>query len=176
MNKLTFGTRFGSMILDHFIMTMIIMVIVAPGMIYDMLQSFENSSGEPKLFFGNIYLSVFAFSIYFNKDIFGGRSPAKRILKLQVIDIKTNRPASPLKCLARNATIILWPIEVIVALFNRERRIGDLIAGTKLTIANPEESKENRDWKSIAIAVLISALATYVILVLPFQLLVSGMM
>ena len=45
--------------------------------------------------------------------------------------MKTDTVASSLKCLIRNITIILWPIEVIVVLVSPSRRIGDFIAGTE---------------------------------------------
>ena len=79
-------------------------------------------------------LSLLFFSIYFNKDGIGGKSPAKRILGLRVIDVKTNKVANPIQCVIRNLTIILWPIEVIFSVINVERRIGDYIAGTKVIL------------------------------------------
>jgi uncharacterized RDD family membrane protein YckC len=159
------------MLLDHFIMTFVIMIFVAPGMVYDMVQAFGNSDAPPKLFMGNFYLNIFGFSLYFNKDIFLGRSPAKRILKLQVVDIKTNKPANPLKCLIRNVTVVLWPIEVIVALINNERRIGDFIAGTKLTTYDPEQHKDQANWSLIFIALLTAMLVTYFTMFYPVELL-----
>ncbi|MBX2963710.1 MAG: RDD family protein [Cyclobacteriaceae bacterium] len=171
MNKLNSGTRIGTMLLDHFIMTFVMMIVIAPGMVYDMMQTFGNPDAQPKLFLGNIYLNVLGFSLYFNKDIILGRSPAKRILKLQVIDIKTNKPANPLKCFVRNLTTVLWPIEVLVGLINNERRIGDYLAGTKLTIFNPDEHKAEINWTLVIIALMTSALATYLTLFYPMELL-----
>ncbi len=178
MNRLDTGTRIGTMFLDHFIMSFVIMIFAAPGMVYDIMQTFGNPDVQPKLFLGNYYLNIFAFSLYFNKDIYLGRSPAKRILKLQIVDIKTNRPANPLKCLVRNLTLVLWPIEAIVGLINNERRIGDFIAGTKLTTYDPEQHKDSANWTLIAISIIVSMLVIYLMVFYPMELLFkdSGLM
>jgi hypothetical protein len=109
MNNLNTGTRIGTMMLDHFLTTIVIMIFVAPGMIYDIIQTFGNPNAQPKLMLGNYYLNIFAFSLYFNKDIYMGRSFTKRIFKLQIVDFKTGLPANALKCFLRNLTIIIWP-------------------------------------------------------------------
>ncbi len=171
MNNLNAGTRIGTMLVDHFIMTFVITIFAMPGMVYDIFQTFTNLNSEPKLILGNIYVNIFAFSLYFNKDILLGRSPAKRLFKFQIIDYKTNRPANPIKCLFRNMTLILWPIEVIFGLINNERRVGDYIAGTKLTTYDPNLHKGNVNWILVVSAILISSLATYLVMFYPMELL-----
>ena len=173
MNTLNSGTRVGTMILDHFIMTILIMILAAPGMVYDMIQTFDNLDAQPKLFLGNLYVNIFAFSLYFNKDIYLGRSPAKRILKLQIVDIKTNRPANPVQCLVRNLTLIIWPVELIVGLTNIERRVGDLIAGTKLTTYGHEQYQTKPKWILVVIAIVISMLVTYLTMFYPIELIMN---
>ncbi|RZJ94004.1 MAG: hypothetical protein EOO60_03985 [Hymenobacter sp.] len=49
---------------------------------------------------------------YLNKDFFNGRSPAKRLLHLQVLNV-SGRPANELRCFLRNVTFFLWPLEVL---------------------------------------------------------------
>ena len=171
MTTLNSGTRLTTMFLDHFAMCFVITILVAPGMVYDMMQAFGDPNPPHKLFFGNYYLSIFAFSLYFNKDIYVGRSIAKRMLKLQVVDTKTNKPANPLKCFVRNLTVILWPIEGIVALINNERRIGDFLAGTKLTPYDPEQHKANANWPLIILAIMASIIVTYLTMFYPFEVL-----
>jgi uncharacterized RDD family membrane protein YckC len=178
MTKLNSGTRLGTMLLDHIIMIFVIMILIAPGMVYDIVQTFGDSNAQPKLFLGNYYLNILGFSLYFNKDIYQGRSPAKRILKLQIVDIKTNRQANPLRCLVRNITIVLWPIEVIVGLINNERRIGDFIARTKLTTYDTEQHKDQPNWTLMIIALIAGMLITYFTIFYPIELLTknSGLM
>ena len=90
---------------------------------------------------------------------------------MQVIDIKTGQVANPLKCLARNLTIVLWPLEVIFVLIDPKRRLGDKIAGTRIDyVENPE--KTNMNWLKFAIALLI-AIGFSVLISLPFTLLSS---
>ncbi|WP_256014179.1 hypothetical protein [Desertivirga xinjiangensis] len=73
-----------------------------------------------------------------NKDFYRGKSVAKRFYGYQIIDIKSNNIASPLKCMTRNITMVIWPIEVIAAWVNPKRRLGDFIAGTKLIDVDSE--------------------------------------
>jgi uncharacterized RDD family membrane protein YckC len=172
MNNLNTGTRLATMLLDHFIMGFAATIVAAPGVIYDIAQNLAGA--PPKLFLGNYYLNIFAFMLYFNKDIISGRSPAKRILKLQVVNAKTNTPANPLRCLLRNITVVLWPIEVIAALINNERRIGDYIAGTRLTTYSAEQHKEDRNWALIFAAVVAGLVVTYFTMFFPMEVIMRG--
>ena len=45
------------------------------------------------------YLAMFGFALYFCKDIFNGRSIAKRILNFQVVDNYTGESGKPLEVL-----------------------------------------------------------------------------
>lgn len=167
-DKVTIGLRLSSMLIDHFAMTFIIMFIVMPVFAISMFDAF-NLNHEPSSFGigGILFLFAFGVSAYFNKDIFNGRSPAKRILKMQVIDIKTGQAANPLKCLIRNLTIPLWPLEVFFVLINPKRRLGDKISGTRIEyVANPEKTK--MDWSNFAMAFLI-AISLSVLISLPFM-------
>lgn len=171
-DKVTIGLRLASMLVDHFAMTFIVMLIVMPGFTVSMFDAF-NLDHKPSSygFGGMLFLFALGFSAYFNKDIFNGRSPAKRILKLQVIDIQTGQVANPLKCLVRNLTIPLWPLEVIFVLINPKSRLGDKIAGTRIDyVENPDKTKS--DWSKFAISLLI-AIGFSVIVSLPFTLLSS---
>jgi len=128
--------RILSMLLDHILMCLIVvpMMILA----FALVITFEDKLNKE---FG-IALIFFPFFIYLNKDFFNGKSPAKRILGYQVIDIRTNNPANELQCFVRNLTIcIAWPVEVIVSLINPKRRIGDLLANTKVVLAEKEKLK-----------------------------------
>jgi len=140
MQSVSAGRRLASMILDHFIMTFIAVGFFIPAMINGFAQALSVSHEPVQIGFMNgIFLAIglLGFVAYFCKDIVNGRSPAKRILKLQVIDNNTGQAASPLKCLLRNITIVIWPIEVIVAITNTNNRLGDRLAGTQLINFDP---------------------------------------
>ena len=128
--------RILSMLLDHFIMTF---VIVPPMIILMILESngiLEIRNGTFSVIF------FFMMFIYLNKDFFNAKSPAKRILGYQIINQKTKKPASELQCFIRNLTIaVAWPLEVIVGLINPERRIGDFLANTKVVASEKEKLK-----------------------------------
>ncbi len=144
------------MLVDHFIMTFIIvfggLILTSPLTLIHKSNLHLGLQIMSNWFFGFIVFTLV--SLYFNKDILNGRSPAKRILKFQVVDNATNLPASPLKCLFRNLTILIWPIEVLLICFNPSQRLGDKLANTKVVIFNETKEKEKFDKKLIAKALL----------------------
>lgn len=121
------------MLLDHMIMCF---VIIPPLIIISLLfKSSDPFSTSPM----ETVASLFVILIYFNKDLLNGQSAAKRIVGLQVMDRKTGQPANELKCLLRNSTIPLWPLEVLVSLLSPARRLGDFIANTRVEIADKQD-------------------------------------
>ena len=60
-----------------------------------------------------------------------GISVGKLVFKYEVYSQKTDKRATALQKIVRNITLVVWPVEVIVLLLSkRERRLGDMIAGT----------------------------------------------
>ena len=139
------GNRFGSLAIDYLFCAFLSGILAIPFIITLFTQSFQNTinSGTPDIFFENFFIywwlvMVIGHAIYLSKDIVNGRSAAKRIFKLQVLDSKTGQVASPMKCFIRNIPTILWIVELIMALVNTERRLGDMMASTKLARFTPE--------------------------------------
>lgn len=168
--NLNAGKRLASMVLDHIFMTMICILFFIPMMIGTFSGAFVTSHEQngPAGFSGpTFYIGLFGFALYFCKDCFSGRSIAKRILKLQVVDIKTGQVASPLKCFVRNIFCIIWPIEIIVVLINPSRRIGDQVAGTEVVYYEPsliEQPKANTG--KILISIILAFGLTLLLMVL----------
>lgn len=169
-DQITTGTRLGSMLMDHFFMTMIAMVFSIPGMISIFANAFKVTHEQESVnFMGGpfLYLNMFGIALYLCKDCVNGQSIAKRILKLQVTDNVTGQPASSIKCLVRNLSLILWPIEAVISLGNTSRRLGDRIAGTKLVVF-----KKTSEQPKVRIGpALISVAISYglmLLLILPF--------
>ena len=131
-DNLTRVERWKSMLLDHVIVCFTVLPIL-------MIPFLMTTNNEFKWIEKNLIILVFG--IYLNKDVFRGRSPAKRILGQVVIDINTKKPANEIKCAIRNFTDIFWIFEVIVIQISPNRRIGDLIAGTKVVRADKEDTK-----------------------------------
>jgi uncharacterized RDD family membrane protein YckC len=98
---------------------------------------FHGNIKELNVFISFVQSVLIVFTIL-NKDLCNGRSIAKRLLGYVIIDAKTNKIASDYKCMLRNITIIIFPLEVFVTFLNNKRRIGDLIAGTKLVECDVE--------------------------------------
>jgi len=155
MKKISVGLRLGTMLLDH----LIICFIGIPLLI---ISDFAKSSDG---IFASIspYSMMPLFVIYFCKDCIGGRSPAKRILKLAVVSYNSDSAANPFRSLVRDLFILIWPIEVLVALFNQERRIGDQVAGTRLTYYNPGNTQRLNILEIVGV-ILIATAFTYVLI------------
>ena len=164
--------RLVSMLLDHAIMCFILFFLEAPVIVTRIMSLPHTKVPLPNSIIQFSLYDIFAFSLYFNKDIFLGQSIAKRILGFQVFNNKTGQPAGPLRCLVRNLTILLWPIEVIAALINKERRIGDYIAGTRIGLSNPG-LQARPDWVTMAICIPVAMGFTYVAWFHPFDLFIN---
>lgn len=125
--------RFASMLIDHLAMSFIAVIFSTPFMLIDIPLGTSVPDVVQEIL---KYISIIGFALYFCKDCLQGRSIAKRILKHQVISVKTGEIASPLQCLLRNSTCVLWPLEIIMVLINSQRRLGDYIAGTQVVPYN----------------------------------------
>ena len=162
MNKkeITAGSRIGAMLLDHVVMSFVIMIMVMPVMSFGFKDSFaEEANSMPSAIDWTLYIMLFGMSLYFNKDMVQGKSIAKRAFRQEVVDIKNGEVASSLKCLVRNLTIVIWPIEVIVVLASPSRRLGDLIAGTRVEYVTEERnSKPKVNFKNLILSILLGFL------------------
>jgi uncharacterized RDD family membrane protein YckC len=170
-NQINLGIRLGAMLLDHFIMSIVFMLFSIPLMISGFKDAFTITHEQKSIDFmeGNlIYFSLLGFALYFCKDCINGRSIAKRILKLQVLDNTTGQVASPIKCFIRNLFIVLWPLELIFVLTNPSRRLGDRVAGTKLVVFDPLLEQPKVNIVKLVIPVLI-AFGLSLLIILSFK-------
>jgi uncharacterized RDD family membrane protein YckC len=153
----TVGLRLAAMLVDHFAMTFLsaigAMLIIAPfALVLHLMKDIEiNVLGSV----GSSVIMGLLFSVYYNKDIVKGRSVAKRMLRLQLVDINSNHAATPVQCVLRNLTLPLWPFEVLVTLISPTRRIGDRIAGTRVVAFDPDRIDPPVRRSQYAIAILI---------------------
>ena len=133
--------RILSMLIDHISMCIIMLPVM---LVMAIILAFVIGS-EPQLNSHSEYallamgtLAFLPFTIYFLKDNYRGKSIGKRLMGYQVINVQTNETASGLQCFIRNLVIPLWPLEVLITLFSPTRRLGDLIADTKVIISEKE--------------------------------------
>jgi len=156
VKKISLGIRHGTMFLDHLLICVIgILPVSAYHLIADPKAPAVPTSPFEMMPF---------FVIYFCKDCIGGRSLAKRILKLAVVDNQSNRPATSLQTVIRNLFVIVWPIEVFVSFFNQERRIGDRLARTKLAFYEPAEKPYKINVLQLLGAVLLATVFTFLLI------------
>jgi uncharacterized RDD family membrane protein YckC len=157
--QISVGLRLATMLLDHVCMTAVAFVFFIPGFISTVSAAFNPSHENP---FPDVmqgvygYIAMFGFALYFCKDIFAGRSIAKRILKLQVVNNSSGKAASPIRCFLRNITCVIWPIEGLIALSNTSRRLGDRIAGTKLVKFDPTIEQPGFNFFGFLLAICLS--------------------
>lgn len=122
--KITSGQRIGAFLIDYGIL----MVIGIPICIISIVI---------QIFSDNFYSQIFLFTILFNfflcKDLFAlGQSKGKSICKLHITKLNNDTP-SPLILVLRNLFIVIWPIELLIIIINPERRLADIIFGTKVS-------------------------------------------
>ena len=123
------------MLMDHFIMSLI---IVPPLILFSFFfRDLETYKIEVISFIPFLFFTF----LYFNKDFYNAKSPAKRLIGYQIINATTNKAANEFQCFLRNITIPFWPIEIFISLINPQRRLGDLIANTKVIPAENESLK-----------------------------------
>lgn len=155
VDKIDLSPRFISIFIDQFALGFVAMICSLPLVILELFQgqglhndnSFETSKVQ-------LFTAALIATVYFNKDIYLGRSPGKIKSNLQVVDVSTQKSATPFKCFVRNTTLFIWPIEFIVTLFNSQKRIGDYIAGTELQIHKPENDRPSKFWRMIVLFML----------------------
>ncbi len=88
-----------------------------------------------KTTYGILLVLLFVF-----KDVLAGQSVGKRLLKIYVRSGENFDKTPGLQALAlRNlSTLLIWYVDVILVLFNREhRKLGDLLVGTKVVTIEP---------------------------------------
>jgi uncharacterized RDD family membrane protein YckC len=98
---------------------------------------------------------------YLNKDFLQGRSPAKRLLGLQLHEA-TGGPANELRAFLRNVTVILWPIEVLLLALGSPKRLGDYLAGTHVARSTPAAT--TRSWYHDLVAYRVTSYTLYTLL------------
>ena len=77
------------------------------------------------------YASILLFFIYtFFKDALSGQSVGKRVMRIKVLEVRTNEPCSLPRSFLRNLFIGLGVLDWVFALGAQSRRLGDLAAGT----------------------------------------------
>lgn len=151
------GTRIGSMVVDHIIMSVVAVLFFMPLFVSVFSDALEPHNDFALNFLkGTVYFSTAGLALYCCKDCIRGRSIAKRLFRLQVINNETGEPAGPLKCFIRNLFCVLWPLEALITFFQPARRLGDMVAGTRVVEYEPAAHQSETRWQEVLIAFVLS--------------------
>ena len=161
---ISIGRRLDSVWVDKFVATLICLFFFIP---YLISQPAENTTCLIDSFW--FYFGLIGFALALCKDVVDGRSPAKLMFNLQVVDVNTNVVASPIRCLVRNFLFFLFFIDEIILLADQSnRRIGDWIAGTKVIFIDPSNHVESKT--STGQLILVFALSYGFVVLISFGL------
>lgn len=105
--------------------------------------------------------AIILFSLFLNKDLYLGRSIGKYFNGLRVVSSRIGNPASPIQCLIRNIFLFLWPIEALILVFSPQKRIGDVVAGTKVQASIEVNTGSRWQYIQAILSVIIAFVITY---------------
>lgn len=111
-----------------------------------------------------LYRAMILFSFLLNKDMFFGQSIGKHFVGLRVLHSRSGKAAGPIRCLVRNLFLLLWPIEVLFLLLSPKRRIGDIIAGTKVEPSTETQRERDQAYIQVILSIVISFAVGYYLL------------
>lgn len=128
--------RIVAFIIDHFVMTFLIVsiVFIALG------PNFMDENNPSKMMTTMFSVMIPGFLLYFAKDSLKGISAGKWIMGIMVRD-ENNQNEIPSfgRLFLRNLFIIIWPVEFIVLATNdQKKRLGDKVAKT-VVVKNPNK-------------------------------------
>jgi len=110
-----------------------------------------------------VYSAIVCFSLVLNKDIYFGKSIGKYFNGTRIVSAGTGNAASPFQCAIRNLFMLIWPLEAIVLFFSPNRRIGDIVAGTK--VQKSEEIGNETKWQyaQAVLSIVTSVTVSYLL-------------
>ena len=168
--------RFKSMMTDLlFVLSVFIpvcFVVIVIEIMDDSKAQHVDNQLSTSFFISSLIFGIITF-VLLNKDFYNARSVAKRIYGYQIFDSQTKAVASPIQCMIRNVTMIIWPVEAVWVLFTPNRRLGDVIAGT-IIIDQPPEPPESiladmenyEGYSGVSSTILLSIIVTSIMLLL----------
>lgn len=161
--KISLITRLSSMLLDHVATSVMMVIVIVPIIVITSFQDLSSSEPPQLLLSDPIfkYLFPLAFAIYFSKDSIDGRSVAKRMTKLRVINLATGESADPVRCCLRNLSIVIWPVEVFFTILSPSRRMGDWLAGTEVVAYEKIEQTPPVQWTKLGLALVLGYLFAF---------------
>lgn len=152
------GARILSMVID------LLFVGLVGAFLYFLFSPYDPKSNlnDSRMELNRIFFIAVVYSLYFCKDVFFGRSLGKWLFNLRVVNSRSNKIASPIRCVCRNFFAMLWFVEVVLIFRDPARRLGDFVAKTKLVFGKFEASSVTRiSIIQIAISIALSFLLSF---------------
>ena len=124
---------------------------------------------ESNMMFQSLAFS-FLISYFLCKDLIQAKSIGKRIVNLRIVgNLQTE--VSPIRLILRNIFVAIWPIELIFCLINPEKKLGDIVFGTKVVL---DEGKiQPIDIKKPQILLYFIIILTLIFFIIHFSKLIS---
>jgi len=116
--------------------------------------------------FNGIFLILAVIAL--NKDLVNGQGIVNRHFGYRVVDADTEKTSTPIKCMLRNLTVVIFPFEFFF-LQRSDKRLGDIIFGTKLIKVDPTSPDtilielRNYKWDKTALMSLVIPLVPCII-------------
>lgn len=128
---ISLGKRLDSFTIDHLLFGFVSFAFFVP-----LIGIGDDTSKYLREFWFCVALIGIAISLC--KDSIGGQSPCKLHFDLLVVNAKTGKVASPIRCFVRNVFFFFYCLDLILLLLNQgNRKIGDWIAGTRVIHIDP---------------------------------------
>lgn len=101
------------------------------------------------------------------KDFYNGKSIGKWVMDIAVLDnsVLSNKP-SKLKLIIRNILVFIWPIELFMTIFSKDKRkIGDKVVGTDVFIIEKNVSA----LKIVTLIIVVFAISVFYMFIYSLQ-------
>lgn len=123
--------RFLGWLFDYLTFMLIISVVFFLFPIFEAMENVRSISEIPLSFYVAFIILI---GIYFLRDSISGKSLGKYIMGLAVRDNRDqNKPPSALRLISRNLTLLFWPLECLIIIFNsKKKRLGDILTGSSV--------------------------------------------
>jgi uncharacterized RDD family membrane protein YckC len=137
LKKASSLSRIAACIIDLFVMTFLMLLIVAIVLGSDHIDNYDRAYIHTILFL----VLITGLILYFSKDSYRGISVGRWIMGIMVRNESDNQVPSYFRLFIRNLFTIIWPVEFIVLLVNSDKkRIADKVSKT-IVLKNPVKTK-----------------------------------
>ena len=146
LQKPLFIRRLGAFLIDHFIFSLLIPIVLF----------LDFDSVDFSSIFNKLIICISIFGLYCCKDIINGRSIGKRAFGLAVRDDNFNVPKIS-KLIIRNIFTFIWPVELVLILASKQKqKMGDRLVHTDVFMV-----KKNNNILGMIVSI-ISVVITFI--------------